>query len=74
MDVPACFASGWGKNVFGKEGKYSVIMKKVQLPMVPIRSCQESLKKTRLGHRFELHPSFVCAGGEENVDTCQVRP
>lgn len=69
---PSCFASGWGKDVFGKEGKYSVIMKKVELPMVPFRTCEESLRKTRLGGRFNLHNSFVCAGGQENVDTCQV--
>ena len=50
-----------------------MIMKKVPLPMVPFQSCQESLRRTRLGQRFTLHNSFVCAGGQENVDTCQVR-
>lgn len=69
---PNCFASGWGKDVFGKAGKYSVIMKKVPLPMVPVHSCLDRLRKTRLGPRFQLHNSFVCAGGEENIDTCQV--
>lgn len=69
----SCFASGWGKNVFGREGKYSVIMKKVPLPMVPFHSCQDSLRRTRLGSRFQLHNSFVCAGGQQNIDTCQVR-
>lgn len=49
-----------------------MIMKKVELPMVPFRTCEESLRKTRLGGRFNLHNSFVCAGGQENVDTCQV--
>jgi len=68
---PKCFASGWGKDVFGRAGKYSVIMKKVQLPMVPFHSCQDSLRRTRLGSRFQLHNSFVCAGGQENADTCQ---
>lgn len=24
-----CYASGWGKDVFGKEGKYQVILKRV---------------------------------------------
>ncbi|KAL7025074.1 hypothetical protein ACKWTF_013323 [Chironomus riparius] len=66
-----CFATGWGKDVFGKEGKYSVIMKKIELPMVQFNECQERLKNTRLGKRFLLHPSFVCAGGETNVDVCQ---
>jgi plasma kallikrein len=68
----SCYAAGWGKDVFGQAGKYSVIMKKVPLPMVPFHSCQDSLRKTRLSHRFNLHNSFVCAGGQENIDTCQV--
>lgn len=25
-----CIASGWGKDVFGKEGKYQVILKRVK--------------------------------------------
>lgn len=40
--------------------------------MVPFNKCQDDLKKTRLGQRFTLHNSFVCAGGQENLDTCQV--
>jgi hypothetical protein len=47
-------------------------MKKVSLPMVPFHSCQEKLKATRLGKRFELHNSFICAGGN-TADTCQVK-
>jgi secreted trypsin-like serine protease len=39
--------------------------------MVEFNECQESLRQTRLGRRFQLHNSFVCAGGEPNVDTCQ---
>lgn len=53
-----------GKDVFGKEGKYQVILKKIELPVVPFTPCQESLRKTRLGKRFNLHNSFICAGGE----------
>lgn len=37
-------------------------MKKIELPMVQFNECQERLKSTRLGRRFLLHPSFVCAG------------
>ena len=43
-----CFASGWGKDVFGKLGKYSVIMKKIKLPMVEFGRCETELRKTRL--------------------------
>ncbi|XP_059608271.1 phenoloxidase-activating factor 2-like [Phlebotomus argentipes] len=66
----ACYASGWGKDVFGKAGKYSVIMKRVQLPMVPARRCEVALQKTRLGPTFRLDPTFVCAGGIAGIDTC----
>jgi len=71
FDHSRCFASGWGKDVFGKEGKYQVILKKIELPVVPFLPCQESLRKTRLGKRFNLDKSFICAGGEPGKDTCK---
>ena len=71
FDRTKCFASGWGKNVFGKEGKYQVILKKVELPVVPHTECQQSLRSTRLGKRFALHQSFLCAGGVAGKDTCR---
>lgn len=70
FDGNSCFASGWGKNVFGKEGKYQVILKKVQLPIVAHDQCQTAMRKTRLGNRFRLDQSFVCAGGN-GQDTCR---
>ncbi|XP_075222582.1 phenoloxidase-activating factor 2-like [Lycorma delicatula] len=73
-DVPNeayCTASGWGKDVFGKAGNYQVILKKVDLPMVPRDQCQNELRTTRLGRFFKLHDSFVCAGGEVGRDTCK---
>ncbi|XP_038221143.1 phenoloxidase-activating factor 2-like [Zerene cesonia] len=66
-----CVANGWGKNVFGKKGHYAVILKKVELDMVPFDSCNAQLKQTRLGKFFNLHKSFVCAGGQPGKDTCQ---
>lgn len=71
FDHSRCFASGWGKDVFGKEGKYQVILKKIELPVVPFAPCQESLRQTRLGKRYNLHNSFICAGGEPGKDTCK---
>lgn len=71
FDYTRCFASGWGKDVFGKEGKYQVILKKIELPVVPHNQCQSSLRTTRLGSRFNLDPSFICAGGEPGRDTCK---
>ncbi|XP_052745609.1 phenoloxidase-activating factor 2 isoform X2 [Bicyclus anynana] len=66
-----CLASGWGKDKFGKEGHYQVILKKIEVPVVERRQCQTALRKTRLGHFFELHSSFMCAGGEPGQDTCK---
>lgn len=65
-----CFASGWGKDLFGKIGKYQVILKRVDLPIVSRVPCQDKLRKTRLGAHFELNKSFICAGGERGKDTC----
>lgn len=66
-----CFASGWGKDVFGKEGKYQVILKKVELPIVQHHVCQEALRRTRLGPYYKLDKSFICAGGLAGRDTCK---
>ncbi|XP_067000979.2 phenoloxidase-activating factor 2 [Anabrus simplex] len=71
FDGSRCFATGWGKDVFGKQGKYQVILKKVELPAVPRAECMERLRRTRLGKHFILHESFICAGGERGRDTCQ---
>lgn len=60
-----------GKDSFGKAGKYSVILKKVPLPIVDFNVCQSKLQAERLGPKFRLHPSFICAGGIEDVDTCE---
>lgn len=66
-----CYATGWGKDVFGKKGKYQVILKKIDLPVVDRETCQDRLRTTRLGKFFELHRSFMCAGGEPEKDTCK---
>uniref|UniRef100_A0A1Y9HAE1 Phenoloxidase-activating factor 2 n=1 Tax=Anopheles farauti TaxID=69004 RepID=A0A1Y9HAE1_9DIPT len=71
FDLSRCFASGWGKDVFGKEGTYQVILKKTELPIMPREQCQSALRTTRLGQRFKLHASFICAGGEKGRDTCK---
>ncbi|XP_061515716.1 collagen alpha-1(I) chain isoform X1 [Anopheles gambiae] len=71
FDMSRCFASGWGKDVFGKQGTYQVILKKIELPIMPNEECQKALRTTRLGRRFKLHSSFICAGGEKGRDTCK---
>lgn len=71
FDGNRCLASGWGKDVFGKEGKYQAILKKIQLQIVPNDQCQKKLRSTRLGKYFTLHPSFICAAGEVGKNTCR---
>ncbi|XP_060869424.1 inactive CLIP domain-containing serine protease A8-like isoform X2 [Metopolophium dirhodum] len=82
-----CYSGGWGKTVSynnytiikktesGKTketGQYEVsILKKVELPIVPRNKCMDALRATRLGPKFVLHDSFICAGGQEGKDTCK---
>lgn len=48
----------------------SPVLRKVELPIVDNKKCEDMLKKTRLGSGFTLHESFLCAGGELGRDTC----
>jgi len=58
----------------GEIGHYEVsILKNVELPIISREKCMEALRTTRLGPKFELHKSFICAGGEKGKDTCKVR-
>lgn len=68
-ECPSCFELG--KNKFGMAGAYQVILKRVELPVIPRDECQKTLRKSALGRRFILDPSFICAGGESGKDTCQ---
>ena len=70
IDSRNCFVSGWGKNTFGNEEQKAVILKKIELPVVQKNECQDALRNTRLGKFFELHRSFMCAGGQTNQDAC----
>lgn len=66
-----CFASGWGKDKLGRDGRYSVVMKRIELPIISNDVCEVSLKNTTLGEEFTLHHSTICAGGEIGPDTCK---
>lgn len=70
FDIDYCFASGWGADKYGEVGSYRANLKKLKLPTVPLRECQASLRTTKLGPKFKIHPSFMCAGGEKDIDTC----
>ncbi|KAL6446464.1 hypothetical protein ACFW04_001197 [Cataglyphis niger] len=66
-----CYGIGWGSNSFGSEGQYQTELRKVDLPIVDHADCQTRLRSTKLGQYFQLHGSFICAGGETNRDTCR---
>lgn len=71
FDGQNCFATGWGKDQFGAAGEYQVVLKEIGLPVVGHQHCQDSLRRTRLGRRFQLDESFICAGGIAGKDTCK---
>ena len=66
-----CYATGWGKDKFGAEGEYQVVLKEIDLPVVDNYQCQDRLRQTRLGSKYKLHNSFLCAGGVNGKDTCK---
>jgi hypothetical protein len=59
-------------TIAGKAGSYQVILKEVQLPITSKPICEKALRKTNLGMNFNLHSSFLCAGGFKDLDTCVV--
>ncbi|XP_058829782.1 phenoloxidase-activating factor 2-like [Topomyia yanbarensis] len=64
-----CFTGAWGKDKFD-QGKLQNILRRVEVPVVPHEECQNAFRSTRLGPHFVLDDSYICAGGEENVDVC----
>eukprot|EP00397_Hematodinium_sp_SG-2012_P041536 GEMP01045768.1.p1 GENE.GEMP01045768.1~~GEMP01045768.1.p1 ORF type:complete len:431 (+),score=33.44 GEMP01045768.1:68-1294(+) len=66
-----CWATGWGKDKFGKDGIFQNVLKKIQLEVTTNQYCQSALRTTRLGDFFVLDDSFVCAGGQSGLDTCK---
>ncbi|CAG0886005.1 unnamed protein product [Darwinula stevensoni] len=66
-----CWATGWGKDAWGTGGSYQNILKEVDVPLIPHHECERALRNTRLGYDFQLHPGFLCAGGEQGKDACK---
>ncbi|XP_015122686.1 uncharacterized protein LOC107045071 [Diachasma alloeum] len=66
-----CWTTGWGKDAFGDFGKYQNILKEVDVPVISNQVCENQMRRTRLGPTFNLHPGFVCAGGEDGKDACK---
>nr|XP_033329294.1 phenoloxidase-activating factor 2-like [Megalopta genalis] len=69
FDASRCFVSGWGRDTLDYPIHFPAILKKVELPVVPRSTCEESIRNT-LGRHFNLHESFICAGGEPGRDAC----
>ncbi|CAF4941149.1 unnamed protein product [Pieris macdunnoughi] len=44
--------------------------KEVPLPIVDHGTCEWALQHTRLGMKFRLDNTLICAGGRTNFDTC----
>ncbi|CAG9574872.1 unnamed protein product [Danaus chrysippus] len=65
-----CYSMGWGQD-FLNQDKNSVILKKVEVPLVDSSLCEHQYKNTKLGSQFRLHKTLTCAGGIEGVDTCK---
>lgn len=65
-----CFLTGWGQQAYGDKKRFSAILKKIELPIVPNEQCQQSIRATPRGPNFNLHRSFLCAGGEAGKDAC----
>ncbi|KFB49743.1 AGAP011781-PA-like protein [Anopheles sinensis] len=65
-----CITGGWGKDRFGKDGVYQHILKRVSLPIVDSGRCREAMRKARLGQKFKLHNTSLCAGGKKDADVC----
>merc|ERR1712172_168939 len=59
------------QDQFGAAGEYQVVLKEIDLTVVGHQQCQDSLRRTRLGRRFQLDDSFICAGGIAGKDTCK---
>ncbi|XP_062140823.1 phenoloxidase-activating factor 2-like [Drosophila sulfurigaster albostrigata] len=69
FDCRRCIVTGWGKKTMS-DPHYPNLMKRVDLPYIPRFKCQKLLRRTRLGRYYQLHSSFVCAGGEKDRDAC----
>ena len=64
-----CVVTGWGRSAF-RSGDFQAVLKSVTLPVVDDYTCENALRRTRLGWRFILDESFMCAGGRAGKDAC----
>ncbi|CAO1321183.1 unnamed protein product [Diamesa tonsa] len=71
FDDSRCFVTGWGKDIFGEEGRHQSILKKIEVPVIGRQRCTEMFQNAQWGRKFELNESLICAGGEIGRDACE---
>lgn len=64
-----CTVTGWGKS--SDDAPTTDKLKFAKVPIVPRSLCERQFQANRLGNRFKLHESFICAGGEVGIDSCK---
>ncbi|XP_025831756.1 phenoloxidase-activating factor 2-like [Agrilus planipennis] len=62
-----CITSSWNNT---DDSKVDPVPRLIKLPVISKKNCENTLRATRLGTFFQLHKTFVCAGGEAEKDTC----
>lgn len=65
-----CTVTAWGSVNTSQTHKTTDKLRFVKVPIVDREQCERKFQNTKLGSRFNLHQSFVCAGGEEGLDSC----
>jgi len=69
-----CVATGHGRDTF-KFGSYSQKLRKVNLPTWDSSKCEKTLNDKFFANtsvsKWTMDPSFLCAGGEMESDTCE---
>lgn len=62
-----------GRPIFSAEDQWPHrYLKRLDLDVVARPGCESALRTTALGSGYKLHPSILCAGGEEGKDACKV--
>ncbi|XP_018783329.1 PREDICTED: chymotrypsin-like protease CTRL-1 [Bactrocera latifrons] len=70
LDRDHCISSGWGQFKLGQINGYQPILKKVEFPILSHAACEAQLGGNffYMYNYFQLHPSFICAGGVPGND------
>lgn len=63
-------ATGWGSTP-QNQAKYQQVLKSIDLLYNQREECERILRRATRNSKFSLDESFMCAGGELNVDTCR---